>query len=550
MTAVRLGGRILAGGCLRAVTPVSVGGLEGRVGVDLAVARDGHHRPYIPGPSLAGALRSQHPAVGEEAKATDRALWGFQEPAEGGQRGSGRASRLLVEDAIVRFPGGEPVVRDHVALERTTGAAAHGRKFDREVLPRGAEIDLRLTLELPPEEEEAERLSQRLGVLLQLAAQRRVRLGGGTTRGLGVVELDSLELVKEDLRSADGVRAALARRSGLSDATTARARDAAGVTALAKKRLGGADDLPPQPAVIRLKWRPAGPIMVAAGLAGLGVDTLPLADPVGAEGENAKVAFVLPGSSLKGAVRAHAERLLATLLDLPAIEPAEGKEPAEGIEAQLVRRESGRACAGWALIEHLFGTAAGGDAAGSSAVSRRGALHLADCYATKELPADGWDAVLEAPDEQGLRAALRALDISHLTPAHDKSHLAPAHHVAVDRWTGGAAEGLLFSVLEPHGISWEPIELDLALHRLPPGLRVPALGLLRLLLDELRHGRIPLGHGVNRGFGSVHLDQVEVKGGELGDGEADPRWLEGPAVPAELRAQFGRWVDEVREEAA
>ena len=29
--------------------------------------------------------------------------------------------------------------------------------------------------------------------------------------------------------------------------------------------------------------------------------------------------------------------------------------------------------------------------------------------------------------------------------------------MTVDRWTGGAAESFLYTVLEPHGVAWEPL---------------------------------------------------------------------------------------------
>ena len=43
-------------------------------------------------------------------------------------------------------------------------------------------------------------------------------------------------------------------------------------------------------------------------------------------------------------------------------------------------------------------------------------------------------------------------------------------HVAVDRWTGGAAENLLFSVAEPVSASWQPIQMSLAAG--PPDLEL------------------------------------------------------------------------------
>src|SRR5581483_5809484 len=85
-----------------------------------------------------------------------------------------------------------------------------------------------------------------------------------------------------------------------------------------------------------------------------------------------------------------------------------------------------------------------------------------------------------------------------------------AFHVAIDRWTSGAAESMLFTVLEPHGISWGDIELTVDLSRLPGVLRSPAAALLLLVLRDLAAGRLPLGFAVNRGMGAVKVDEITI----------------------------------------
>ena len=90
-----------------------------------------------------------------------------------------------------------------------------------------------------------------------------------------------------------------------------------------------------------------------------------------------------------------------------------------------------------------------------------------------------------------------------------------AFHVAVDRWTGGAAESLLYTVLEPHGVAWEPIRVTLDLMRLPSEKRLPSLILLLLVVRDMAQGRVPLGFAVNRGMGAVAVDRVLFSGRDL-----------------------------------
>ncbi|MDV7398814.1 hypothetical protein RZS08_45830, partial [Arthrospira platensis SPKY1] len=79
--------------------------------------------------------------------------------------------------------------------------------------------------------------------------------------------------------------------------------------------------------------------------------------------------------------------------------------------------------------------------------------------------------------------------------------LQPAMHVAVDRWTGGAADGMLYSVLEPIGVEWEAIGLQVDLARLNKyheDLLQPVIALLLFVWRDFANRKIPIGYGTNR----------------------------------------------------
>ena len=99
--------------------------------------------------------------------------------------------------------------------------------------------------------------------------------------------------------------------------------------------------------------------------------------------------------------------------------------------------------------------------------------------------------------------------------ASDGAELRLTTHVAVDRWTGGAADGLLFRVAEPHGFRFEPLQLRLDHHRLPGPVRDAATMLLLLTVRELAARRIPLGAGTHRGLGDLTVTRVRVRGAGL-----------------------------------
>ncbi len=224
--------------------------------------------------------------------------------------------------------------------------------------------------------------------------------------------------------------------------------------------------------------------------------------------------MVLTGSGLKGALRAHAERIVRTVLS----------NPMDAEWSGLKDRERHLNQVDVPLIRHLFGSAK----RGKNKVTRpagRGALTVENCYATAaRLCPEGWEALAQAKSDEatsagGLSSLYKQLDEQRLLADSGNSrrpYFEQAFHVAVDRWTGGAAEGLLFNALEPFNVSWEPIRLTVDLNRLTdrPADKLrnpdPALALLLLLIRDLASERIPLGFGSNRGYGSIAVREISV----------------------------------------
>ncbi|HZV49350.1 MAG TPA: RAMP superfamily CRISPR-associated protein [Candidatus Dormibacteraeota bacterium] len=526
---------------LRVVTALAVGSGAEERGVDLAVARDGRGRPYVPGTGLAGALRAWGLLEGDRDR--ERRLWGWQSPEDATQ---GWASRIWVEDAVVELPPGVSMeeVRDGIAINRRTGAAARGFKYERAVLPAGTVITLRLGCAVEPEhEEEALALLQEIRAGLRAG---RLWLGAARSRGLGRLELveGSDRLLCERLGSREEMLAALRRRVRREPPEGEPDQGREEVSRTTAVQLAEAAELR-----LRLRWRPLGPLMVRAGAEGLSVDSLPLTTAV--EGERA---LLLPGSSIKGALRARAERILRTLL-------GRGPAPAD-LPGQLLPHP---------LVGWMFGTAPAGEeerpghGAGTTLRPGLAAVWVADCLSRSRVEAGLWVEIesarrLEPADpgvaggrgegarpgsEPGLR---EILDGSPVLRAWD-----PAVHVAIDRWTGGAAEERLFSLLEPHGMEWDPIEIVVHLERLPVELHRPAVALLLLVLDDLARGELPLGFATNRGLGDLEVEEVEIEvrgGGRLGQlagrhrlGDRGLLAVLDPAALAELRDDWRRWLE-------
>ncbi|GAB4302679.1 MAG: CRISPR-associated RAMP protein Csx7 [Oscillatoriaceae cyanobacterium] len=213
-------------GTLWTVTALRIG--AGRssepIGSDLPVIKDALGRPLIPGSSLKGALRSRlesflrginfKPAENpdranedewlitteqmrklKEQHKKDRELTlAIAEKTDFVSRLFGSpwvASKLQIRDLNVAKDSwfGQYQERDGVAIERDTETAADGKLYDFQVVPPNTAFEFRAIVENAEPEE--------LGLLvigLHQLESEQIPLGGGRSRGLGVVKLEVSEM--------------------------------------------------------------------------------------------------------------------------------------------------------------------------------------------------------------------------------------------------------------------------------------------------------------------------------------------------------------------
>ena len=513
-----LSSRIIFTGTLETTAPLHVGGVETGWDVDMLLAVNGAGEYYIPGTSLAGALRTWfRRAFG--CVLTEQLFGPETETMHTDEGKSAEASRVYVEDAIIEGGNVTPEVRDGVGIDRFSGAAAERIKYTRQVLPTGTRMTFRLEAELPPDKAEAHKA--RLALMIDALTKERIAVGAAKTRGLGRMKLVNVEVVEQRLDTREGILHFL--RSGV---------DAKPFN-IADFQTDVIDIHNIEPLKICVKWRPVLPIMVKADAAGIMVDMLPLFTGR----KDGKLARVIPGSSIKGALRDMAERIMRTVLDDDLEDPADGRS---GFLKQLEV----------SLVEELFGAPGkskddkGNDKA-ADWLPGLGALAVADCHCRDHaITPNDWRALLDAEKAEE-------------TERHGLRH---ATHVAIDRWTGGAAEHALYSLLEPHEGEWEELVLEVDPARLPPDAprRGAALALLVLTLRELAQERIPLGFGTNRGLGAIEVECITI---EAPDGlplpagthelaPADFKDADELAFLEDLQAAWQDWLAQKRREKA
>lgn len=503
---------------------------EDRTTVARRFARDGHGHPVLTGRSVKGALRAACQRFLEEHGNADvlderalQQLWG-----DDGTRGAGsaaplRASAITVHTVELPTEGYEGNEEHKImlptrmgnAIDRYWGSAGDTALFEHEYLPRGKELALTITAEAglpddvevpqgdvaPPGPEQVEKL---FALIIGLIKDGRVAFGGRQNAGWARVALSDSEKAWRLTKAEPGSRAGL--EEWLSGAG-GRSVDVAPVDCGGSGRMR-----------IEITWDSPTGILVAepqddgsqeeadAGAA----DGSP-GEAEGADSEETKPArplragpeetdpIVLPGSSVRGALRTRATRIARTIL-LAKKDPSTVADwSGAGVHEQLAQDPS--------LVRDLFGS-----------TMHRGALTVLDTLAAEDGPSR------------------------------------KVTHNAGDRWTGGVADGLLYSE-EVYDSTWNSVVLELDLDRLltnaKAGLGEPggqegsrgedrsraAFCLLGLVLAELAAGTLPLGSRGTRGMGQVEVKAMAVTGGkglgiedwalkaEDGAGESLPRLI-------------------------
>lgn len=210
----RILGRITVKGRLRLDAPLLIGeGASGeeRSDRDIHVLRGKDGIPFIPGTSLAGALRS---FVEEEAPRAAELLFGTfgDRPGAGSEDMDERQSAVMLYD--VTLPNAKIGTRDGVCIDDITRTAVKRAKYDYEIVEGGtggvfyAEIVLRAV----HESEE--------GILRAALLRLRDLLRGGfhvgalTTKGFGRMHIGDMEIDCYDFRQPENVIAWLSTERG------------------------------------------------------------------------------------------------------------------------------------------------------------------------------------------------------------------------------------------------------------------------------------------------------------------------------------------------
>ncbi len=511
-------------------------------GTVIRFCRNGLKEPTIPGRSIKGAVRAAcdiarqtmedagHPATQDGGAFSQEnwiSLWG-DDSLDTGK--SLRDRRLRSDDSLpirqsaltfhaVSFPehkdsnsGESPLPRRHgVGIDRTTGAASDGALYEHEFLPRGTKFDIRITAEGRDNETmgrdqsegipgpaSSESVKKLLEFIVDILASGAVCLGGRTGSGQGTIQVIEPKLRRTGKTTDTGALTAPA------DVLNALIGPDSEGTPVALELGGWSLE---KPARIKITWWSPTGIFVAEDERltkqrkeeALKKDptanevTEPLRDPSVPWDE---AQLLIPGTSIRGALRSRASRIARTVLAAEA----ENKNTENKLTPFTSHDVHEQIAAEPNLVRYMFGS-----------TEYRGAVTVHDCLSTK----------------RGKRIEVK--------------------HNVIDRWTGGVIDGGLFTEAVYLGTHWEPITIDIDLRQLLNNIEAEkgpeddgktvgtgqtgigsedreqskpthadyahaAYVLLGLVLAELSAGTLPLGSRSTRGLGQVVVSSIDVRG--------------------------------------
>lgn len=443
--------RLLSRITLEALSPLVIGSGNKNIKTDSVVAKDVNEFPYIPATTLAGLIRHSLP---EEEQ---RRWMGFQTKEES------YGSQLILSEAKILSENGKPIdglsnkedavkqlchqlpIRQHVRINHQ-GVAEKNGKFDEEIVPKGMRFCFEM--ELMSEEDDNEIMDK----ILSTIQSNGFRIGSGSRSGFGQISIVSILHRKLNLSIPEDLKLYLSKSSSLENIWE-------GFEPYTLAENTNTDYIS-----YELTLQPTDFMFFGAGFGNECSDMTFVREPVIQWDNDDRACIIekekvilIPGSSVKGALAHrtayHYNKLKGCFAD--------GKS-ADELQDHVGKNNK--------AVRLLFGSE--GDKRGKD--KKRGNILISDVTQTQ-------------------------------TEELEKKVL---NHVKIDRFTGGAVPGALFS----EEVLYSPensFTLELLLYKAAitedkkdKEDKEKALKAFETALTDLCKGYLPLGGGVNRGNGT------------------------------------------------
>lgn len=447
---------------MEATTPLKIGSGRSNVKTDDMINRDVNGLPYIPATTLQGLMRH---ALNDED--TANRIMGWQSGKDG--RGSWISiseARIIVDNAGHAVDGllsqeeldnnkylhgfKELPIRQHVRITHR-GTAADKGKFDEEIVPKGVrfcfEMELRADNNLGRED---------FHKLLDILQSKTFRVGGGSRKGFGEIEVKHIGSKKLDFRNnKDDFHAYINKESSLKDPWELYQswNDRGSETTKAIR--------------YQLQLTPVDFILFSSGLGDQksGADSTIIHEKYVSDWDtgtpkwnNGKKSLVIPASSVKGAIAHRTAYYYNCITGATA-----DKQNFANKESLPVGKNND-------AVKFLFGSE--GD---------------------KE----------KNKIKKGTKRRGRVLFSDVIRQQRDDDQTKILNHVKIDRFTGGAIEGALYDEM-PLYANKEDISLSITVINDDENFNGNIKKAFEDTLKDICRGTLPLGGNTNHGNGCFH----------------------------------------------
>ncbi|MFQ5633247.1 MAG: RAMP superfamily CRISPR-associated protein, partial [bacterium] len=279
-------GTLVLQGKIKLLSPLLIGTGQGE-SADIDVIRDGTDIPFIPATSFIGMLKHTIQIDGHDSEL--KHFWGFSEDDLSNQSAI-RCSDLTAEGAKPKV-----VIRDGIKIDNATGIVEDKAKYDYEVIERKSQFKLRLEIDYS---EDNETFRKRMLATIQSALiGKECYVGAKTNNGLGRIKLIGWNYDDFDFTDKKNVVRWLCNEAGGNPELAETPFD-----------LKSTGDFFSIDATFDLPHSLISRTYPAAGEDTETEDIQPDTVHIKSAGEP-----VLTGASLKGAIRARAERIVNTI---------------------------------------------------------------------------------------------------------------------------------------------------------------------------------------------------------------------------------------------
>jgi len=187
-------GKLILEGKIRLISPAIMG--CGRdENTDMDIIRDIDGKPFIPATSFIGVLRHSIKPNGVNNDEIDK-FWG--------SKNTDMQSQIFCRDLTI-LDSFEISIRDGVKINNKRGIAEQKGKFDYEIIERDALFSLYILIDIADKDDDINLKKKMLAAIIKAIEEENIRIGSKTNSGFGKIKLAEYNIYEFDFTKKDDI---------------------------------------------------------------------------------------------------------------------------------------------------------------------------------------------------------------------------------------------------------------------------------------------------------------------------------------------------------